>query len=1210
MAQRSPHTPSATPAQSKRSAFASSSTLIPGSARRSSTSSLSSGGYAALSPNLSVGATPSPSSNHTTTPAGSGIPAFRSLRSLLPFGPGKNATPISASVSPSPNASTTSRSPFASFGSVRRSMTKERERQAPFPNDILPIISIGNAAHDVDDVAVRRSVSLSRLEKPLPSRPMSAVHSNPFHEENDALMASVAPVLRTPSPGPPLSAELSTIIEADTSGLSKQIPNSSPTESRSPSPPGTSSPTILNSNFLYPTALNADSHSSGPSTPNTQQSHSDTNDADTSALDLSTTHLAAQVREAMQETESSSVARAWRNTSQAVIIDGDVNPSPDPDASFDLDALDPDLQALLSPNSVSAGKQVSSIGSQPSPTPSPVTPIFASAPSSTNRTRPRPSGSLLPRLRSSNSSTPSPTTSTFPNSSPGASTFNTTAQPSPSRTIIYHTGDTAPSSPITPIAPSPVIPSTSTPAVKRPFSSTISPPRIFAPSSSSTFSAGSAARVFGRFTDRSNAEDASSGSAGPNGIGKGRPATRTLRQVMLGTTGDNVSNASLSPNPASTPPSPSRLSGRASLDARRPILDTRGSVSLDTRRPNQLFSREASGSPERDHRMSEMESPQAEEPYYRPSLDSTATRPSFDSVRPSLDRGSSSASVARFREREGRTPSERFSPSPAPSASGSANRIGASRNRKRSMSVQEKLTRGGRFGDLGLGMPRPGSSMSANGRRVRGGEGSIGSDGTLRGDRTTEGPGPKPEWLGPRTVKAFRAAGLLDFERSPNGSGGGSDMEMHRERSGSTSILAPPSSGGLAKFSSLRSASEYNPSYSRAHSRMAFSEAGVTGRRGSESFGGSVSTYGGDGSGLMESPTFTTSSGSRDRDSRDTPRSASTAPTSISGSSFGYLGRDRGDRDKERERDKEELRELKEKHSTETAALLGALSDSQRTVRILREENEELRDRLERLADADAENGELRRICGELRRESADLRRELAMVRANARVAESRRGLTSTPIAKQNGTTQAWSTARPSRTWSSRGHDSDYETENLDSSTINSHLDHRTVGEEHALEHAASLLEDAVPSSSTPAKPRRRYSTSSSIFPVPPPNMTMLLYDDPTTSTKSNSDKSSIENSFRFSIPSHSRSQSMKSQSPLASFRALNGANGHTPNKSITSNSSISPTTANFSLATSSPGSLSLKPEHEMLLDEMESLDLGVRDVDIEDGVAIQDDDW
>jgi hypothetical protein len=142
---------------------------------------------------------------------------------------------------------------------------------------------------------------------------------------------------------------------------------------------------------------------------------------------------------------------------------------------------------------------------------------------------------------------------------------------------------------------------------------------------------------------------------------------------------------------------------------------------------------------------------------------------------------------------------------------------------------------------------------------------------------------------------------------------------------------------------------------------MAFSEAGSGGggsaeRRGSGS-GTLSSSYG-----LMESPTFT---------ERDT---LTTAPTSFgSGSAppFGFLGR-------EREKEKEEIRELKEKHLTETGALLGALSDSQRTSKMLREENGKLRDSLDRLGDFETEVEPLRTAVGELRREVGELRMQLA----------------------------------------------------------------------------------------------------------------------------------------------------------------------------------------------------------------------------------------
>jgi hypothetical protein len=51
---------------------------------------------------------------------------------------------------------------------------------------------------------------------------------------------------------------------------------------------------------------------------------------------------------------------------------------------------------------------------------------------------------------------------------------------------------------------------------------------------------------------------------------------------------------------------------------------------------------------------------------------------------------------------------------------------------------------------------------------------------------------------------------------------------------------------------------------------------------------------------------------------------------------------------------------MKERHATETGALLSALSDSQWTTRVLREENNELRERLERLGDLEVVNEDLK----------------------------------------------------------------------------------------------------------------------------------------------------------------------------------------------------------------------------------------------------------
>ncbi|PPQ85627.1 hypothetical protein CVT26_008861, partial [Gymnopilus dilepis] len=374
------------------------------------------------------------------------------------------------------------------------------------------------------------------------------------------------------------------------------------------------------------------------------------------------------------------------------------------------------------------------------------------------------------------------------------------------------------------------------------------------------------------------------------------------------------------------------------------------------------------------------------------------------------------------------------------------------RMRKRSMSVQERLVSplrsAGRLGGIaasesGRGGERPGSSLSAyaSGGGRRGGwapeererEGSL-SPGSGLG----AGPGPKVELLGPRTVKAFRAAGLLDYDR---------ENSLGNNTTSSTVLAPSPLSGGggvggasasastsaLGRFGSMRSASEYHhhsnsQSHARALSRMAFSEAGGAvsesgryapgselGRYGARRGSGTFSSYtgggshasalghgyrergGGSGNNLMESPTFTASSGSRDRDrdrergergergdrERDvhTPKSTpSTAPTSVS-ESFGYLGRDRDrdpthtlsrdlnpalSRDRALTQDREELLALKEKHASDMAALLSALADSQRTTKMLREENAQLRERLgDENARLEGENARLRERLGE-----------------------------------------------------------------------------------------------------------------------------------------------------------------------------------------------------------------------------------------------------
>ncbi|KAF7310659.1 DUF2012 domain-containing protein [Mycena chlorophos] len=334
----------------------------------------------------------------------------------------------------------------------------------------------------------------------------------------------------------------------------------------------------------------------------------------------------------------------------------------------------------------------------------------------------------------------------------------------------------------------------------------------------------------------------------------------------------------------------------------------------------------------------------------------------------------------------------------------------------------------------------------------------------------------RTEWLGPRTAKAFRAAGLL-------GPSDSNDAE---------------SSDGVSRFGSVRSPS----SMGRPDSRMATSPSSMGRRRRGS---GSGSYFGG--SQLMESPTLTLSS-------RDTPRSASTAPTSVSGASW--------------ERDRDEIRELKDKHAVETGALLSALSDSQRTTKVLREENTELRQRIAqlevdvaRLMMMERENGALREFVTELREEAGQLKLQLRLA-APAPV-----GL---PVA---------STSR--------------------------------------LPHPLRMVQDEIePSNSfqssvaSRSKSKRRLSSSSSNFAVPPSNMSLLLNEDGANSSDFDE-----------------RSVSLLASPTMVFGRVMPVESSPTPvhraNRSITS---VATTEPNTSLG--SPRSLQLRPCDEDHLDDLE----------------------
>ncbi|XP_006464174.1 hypothetical protein AGABI2DRAFT_120951 [Agaricus bisporus var. bisporus H97] len=647
----------------------------------------------------------------------------------------------------------------------------------------------------------------------------------------------------------------------------------------------------------------------------------------------------------------------------------------------------------------------------------------------------------------------------------------------------------------------------------------------------------------------------------------------------------------------------------------------------------------------------------------RPSIDDTMTarsvRPSLDSGRPSLDShpGSSSAS--------GRSPEPRYYASTEPLTARPPTRLRDrewlfGRVRKRSVgpqeysgeddpprdllspglnignlssaaiSARERLARA-RYGELG-GSSRPWSSMSLRSGRP---ENLLGG-----GDRKRIGGSSSTIYMRERD----RSPGGIERSASERTGERERDRTIYRDRSGSASALGGGSGGGigtLGRYASLRSASEYNfgavgnsavdlasrQSTTRAHSRMAFSESGGGsghGRRDS-------ATYSTVGPGLMESPISTVStnvSGS----ARDTGRSGSTGATSVSQLSLGNT------------REREELRELKEKHAVETGALLGALSDSQRTCRVLREENGELRDKMTEL---EKENERLKVMVGEseqeierlkilqghereriwLReRELGDRRNRLSMSIGNGTIASWRGAIT--PIAKRDITLGSRALIRQQElTCSITGGESQLakrqsrskldnvlfprETE-LDFSpepAFSPEMDfdqapNRIQEGDRILAHAQEDASDGVPVlsptiSSTPSQStvhKRRPSTSSSIFPVPPPNMTMLLDDEsamfPFSGSKRNS--ADISSLHSFKLPPSGANGSSVLPINLSRREGLHTTSNSLSTSFMSSNMSISPT-ENLSMITSgtgSPGSLLLKPEHEMMLDEMESLDL------------------
>lgn len=358
---------------------------------------------------------PTPSRSFSSS-SGTGIPAFRSLRSLLPFGPGKSSSSTPAKAAPStsfssasspsatapktPNSNSKSLSKaaghgyslsvsqtqgnssfgagrsFTAFGTVRRSMTKERGKgedgSRPSGSFLRPPTKVNPAEETFDDVIAigpepsssAIDVSADVTEESGSNTPLRRSVSYPRLDKDIVEQDSRMYLLRSEHfriidflPG-----DLSTIIEADTSGLSRYLPdlNTSQTSSPSRSPPSRNSPLTRtqSDSLLRPVStFLASGSSSSRYSASTQPSPTD------NELELSVSNVQGQVLDALL-VKDYAAAREWLDSGDAVVVDDDedltqtqplrkASPPPDSRVSLELGPLDPELTNLLSPNRLS-----------------------------------------------------------------------------------------------------------------------------------------------------------------------------------------------------------------------------------------------------------------------------------------------------------------------------------------------------------------------------------------------------------------------------------------------------------------------------------------------------------------------------------------------------------------------------------------------------------------------------------------------------------------------------------------------------------------------------------------------------------------------------------------------------------------------------------------------------------------------------------------
>ena len=349
------------------------------------------------------------------------------------------------------------------------------------------------------------------------------------------------------------------------------------------------------------------------------------------------------------------------------------------------------------------------------------------------------------------------------------------------------------------------------------------------------------------------------------------------------------------------------------------------------------------------------------------------------------------------------------------------------------------------------------------------------------------------EWLGPRTAKAFAAAGLLDHD--PNNSPG-------------------------SRFGSVRSLGDRDQR-ALAPSRIAMSEAGSVA---SSWRSGNVSRA------MTHSEATAHDSASTSTGAPRTTRSAeSTAPTSISQSR--PQSRTPSPQHKHYQ---VAIQAMQEKHATETGTLLAALADAQHNAQSLR-----------------AENAKLVKHIGDLEADLVDARAQL----------RAHQFASTTPVTAMSPQLSSSHLQPPPLAravfgnWMERQASPDPAAKTSRRRPAPTILPGHAHGHGHG-HHAQGgsrvvdlkRLEDADDENATYQGGRvaasRRASGTESVFAVPPPNMSMLLQELPTGSRRS---VGSVSMTTAASVPTD---------------------------------------------APGSPRSLFLRPEHEMHLGDLGSLDM------------------